>query len=319
MSKTNKKTKNILNSNWKDITTRISKGESLSSVAQLFGVSKQALSARLKRTSAKLKSSAANPTAKVLVMDIETSPFTAYSYNRWQVNISDAMRRDDDIMILSFAYKWLGEDEVFYEENRNHCDKAILQKLSKVLSEADVVIGHNMGKFDTPMVNTRLVMNNLPPVRPYRIIDTLKIAKRHYRFERNTLDWVARSLGCSRKLEHKNFPGMSIWIEMLHGNDEAWAENKDYNKMDVIVTEEIYEKMKPFTKPHASLVVGSGSTMKRCVTCGSTKLKPAGYAYTNVSKFQQYECEDCHSFSRGRTNLLPKEARENLLAPVTGI
>jgi len=318
MSKRNKQTKKILNQNWDEIQKRISNGETITAVAQLFGISRQALSARLKKKSGTVHT-VANPSARILVMDIETSPFTAYSYNRWQVNISDAMRRDDNITILSFSYKWLGDKEVYYEENRNNCDKDILKKLSKILNEADIVIGHNMQRFDTPMVNTRLVMNGLTPCKPYRIIDTLKIAKKHYRFEKNTLDWVARSLNCSRKLEHKSFPGMSIWIEMLHGNDEAWDENKKYNKQDVVVTEEIYEKMKAFTKPHISVIVGSGSTMKRCPTCGSTSIKPHGHYYTNLSKFQQYQCEDCNSFSRARKNLLSKEARENLLSPVAGI
>ena len=188
-----------------------------------------------------------------------------------------------------------------------------------VLNKADVVIGHNIGRFDTPMINTRLVMNNLLPCKPYRIIDTLKIAKRHYRFERNTLDWVAKSLSCSRKLSHNTFPGMSIWIEMLHGNDEAWVENKAYNKQDVLVTEEVYHKMKAFTKPHISIVVTAEDTTKRCVTCGSSDIAEDGYYYTNLSKFQQYTCSDCGSFSRGRTNLLSKEVRASLLAPVAGI
>jgi len=316
MSKNNKQTKKILNDNWGAMVAMRDKGSKTSVIADAFGVSRQALAARFKK--GVVANTPANPTLKVLVLDIETSPFTAYSYNRWQVNISDLMRKDDEITILSFAYKWLDSTTIHYEENRKNCDKSILEKLSKVLNEADIVVGHNMARFDTPMINTRLVMNNLPSCSPYRIIDTLKIAKKHYRFERNTLDWVARSLGCSRKLEHKAFPGMSIWIEMLHGNDEAWVENKAYNKMDVQVTEEIYFKMRAFTKPHASIVVGSESTSKRCVSCGSHDLNEFGYTYTNTSKFQQYKCVSCGSFSRGRKNLLPKEAKENLLAPVTG-
>ena len=318
MSK-HKKTKRILNNNWDEIKSLYESGTKISDIAIMFGVSRQALTARLKKASKTVHNTVANPIVKILVLDIETSPFTAYSYNRWQVNISDAMRRDDEITILSYAYKWLGDSEIYYEENRNNCDKDILAKLSLILDEADIVIGHNMQRFDTPMINTRLIMNDLPPCSPYRIIDTLKIAKKHYRFEKNTLDWVARSLKCSRKLEHNQFPGMSIWIEMLHGNDEAWKANMSYNIQDVIVTEEIYEKMKAFSKPHPSLVVGSGSTSKRCVTCGSTNLEAHGYFYTNVSKFQQYKCKDCGSFSRSRTNMLSKEAKQNLLAPVTGV
>jgi hypothetical protein len=162
-------------------------------------------------------------------------------------------------------------------------------------------------------------MNNLPPCKPYRIIDTLQMAKKHYRFERNTLDWVAKSLGCSRKLEHNDFPGMTIWIEMLHGNEAAWRANEDYNKTDVIVTEEIYKKMRNFSKPHQSVTVQAQSSSKCCVTCGSKDIVEDGYFYTNLSKFQQYHCNSCGSYSRGRKNLIDKKVRENLLAPVTGV
>ena len=88
--------------------------------------------------------------------------------------------------------------------------------------------------------------------------------------------------------------------------------------MDVVVTEEIYEKMKPFAKPHPSIVVGADSSKPRCVTCGSSDLTSEGYSYTNASKFKQFRCNHCGSFSRSRKNLLSKEARANLLSPVTG-
>lgn len=316
MSK-HKKTKKILDDNWSEIVQLRDDGMSLSDISIAYGVPKVTLKARFAKKV--ITNTPAHPSLKTLVLDIETSPFTAYSYNRWQVNISDAMRRDDDITILSYAYKWIGKDKVYYEENRKGCDKTILEELSKVLNEADIVIGHNMQRFDAPMINTRLAMNGLNPVSPYRVIDTLKIAKKHYRFERNTLDWVAKSLDCNRKLEHKNFPGISIWIEMLHGNDEAWATNKEYNKMDVIVTEEVYMKMRPFTKPHPSVAIGSNSLTKRCVSCGSKNVHEDGFTYTNSSKFQRYKCTDCQSFSRGRKNLLGKEVKENLLSPVNGV
>lgn len=316
MSK-HKKTKKILDNNWDEIVTLRNDGTPLEDIAIMYGIPKSTLKTRFDKKV--ITSTTAHPALKTLVLDIETSPFTAYSYNRWQVNISDAMRRDDDITILSYAYKWIGNDKVYYEENRDGCDKSILTKLTDVLNEADIVVGHNMQRFDAPMINTRLAMNGLSPVSPYRVIDTLKIAKKHYKFERNTLDWVAKSLNCSRKLEHKNFPGMSIWIEMLHGNDEAWETNKEYNKMDVVVTEEVYIKMRPFTKPHPSVVIGSNSLNKRCVSCGSRDIREDGYHYTNASKFQRYKCANCNSFSRGRKNLLGKEVRENLLSPVTGV
>ena len=315
MSKTHKKTKAILNQNWSRIIQELAEGSTKTEVAKKYGVSRQVLSARLNKKGVTAKE---DITAKVIILDIETSPFTAYSYNRWQVNIGDNMRKDDNITILSYSYKFLGSEKVCYEENRLGDDTTMLKKLAKVLNSVDVVIGHNMGRFDTPMINTRMIMNGLPPCKPYKIIDTLKIAKKHFRFERNTLDWVAKSLECSRKLEHKNFPGMTIWIEMLNGNDEAWKENESYNKMDVIVTEEIYEKMKPYVKPHLSLTVMGDVSEKSCVTCGSADMKPFGFHYTSVSKFQQYKCGSCGSFSRGRTNMLTKGDRENLLSPVTG-
>jgi hypothetical protein len=112
---------------------------------------------------------------------------------------------------------------------------------------------------------------------------------------------------------------MTILIEMLQGNDEAWKEHEEYYKMDVVVTEEIYERMKPYVKPHLSLIVGSNLHVEACATCGSDDLTKDGYHFTSVSKFQQYKCNSCKSFSRGRHNLIPKEVRSHLLAPVTGV
>jgi len=315
MAKTNKRTKNILNSNWKDILTRKAAGESTTSIAQLYGISKQALSARLKKQV--VTTSIANPTLKILTLDIENAPMMSYHWGLWQQNIGQPMRLDGDrSYMMTVAAKWLHEDKVHYFETRNEDDSSITAEILKLVDEADIIVGHNAQKFDMKKINAYAILNKIPPPSPYRVVDTMLIAKKHFAFERNTLDYLSHALCSETKSAHKEFHGFELWKECMKGNDAAWAEMKHYNIQDVRVTEELYLILRPWAKGHPSIVTTTDSTVHRCTSCGSKNVSTDGYSITNVSKFQKYKCNDCGSFSRGRKNLVSKAAREKLLTPV---
>lgn len=315
MAKDNKKTKRILNENWDAIVKQIEAGETKTNVAQLFGVSRQALSARLNKHS--ISTTTKPVPLKTLILDIETSPLSSYHWGLWQQNIGDPMRFDDDrSFMMSIAMKWLGSDEVFYFENRTEDDSEILKETFKFLDRADLVVAHNGKKFDLKKINAFALINNLKPPSPYRIIDTLVEAKKHFAFERNTLDYIARALGCSHKLKHEDFSGFELWKQCLAGNSKAWDEMRIYNEADVTVLEEVYLKMRPYIKSHPNVAVTANSTVPLCASCGSANLTQDGYSITNVSKFVKYVCNDCGSFSRERKSVLEPKIKEKLLTSV---
>ncbi len=316
MSKTHKRTKEILDTNWDKIMKKVASGTSITKVAEKYGVSRQVVAARIKAgTLPAIK--VVTPLLKVLILDIENAPMMSYHWGVWKQNIGQPMRVDGDrSYMMSIAMKWLHEEEIHYFETRTEDDSELVGKTLEFLDEADIVIAHNGKAFDIKKINAYAIMNGLNPPSPYRQIDTLIEARKHFMFERNTLAHVAKALNCTDKLSHGQFQGFTLWAECMKGNEDAWAEMKKYNIQDILTLEEVYIKMRPYIKSHPNVVTTAGSPGKRCTTCGSHNLTSNGFSVTNVSQFERFKCDDCGSFSRGRKNMLSAELRDNLLTSV---
>jgi hypothetical protein len=314
VSKTNRQTKKILNDNWDKIKELKDQGVKYTKIAKKFGISRQAVTARLKKAEVIVPSS---DTLKILILDIENAPMMSFHWNLWQQNIHKQMRVDGNrSYMMTIAMKWLGEDEIFYFETRNEDDSELIAKVLPFINEADLIVGHNAKKFDMKKINAYAILNGLLPPSPYRVIDTMLIAKKEFAFERNTLEYLSEALCTTSKSEHKKFTGFELWAECMKGNEEAWAEMKHYNIQDVLATEELYLVLRPWIKGHPNVNVKANSLDRRCATCGSTILTPDGYSITNVSQFRRYKCANCHSYSRGRTSIIHKDVKKQLLTTI---
>lgn len=257
--------------------------------------------------------------AKILIIDIETAPALGYVWRIWKENVG-LNQLEGHGYVMSFAAKWLGDDKVVYEEQRGFDDKELIQKLNKLLDEADIVVAHNGDKFDLPTVRSRSAVHKLLPPSPYRTIDTLKVAKREFRFLSNKLEFLADVLGCAPKLKHAEFPGFLLWKECMNGNDKAWEEMKAYNIQDVNTLEDVYLAIRPWIRNHPNLGVYQENKGERpvCPKCGKDHTHYRGYAYTNLSKFRRFVCMDCGAWGRERVNQIPKEERKVLGANIIG-
>lgn len=257
---------------------------------------------------------------RILVFDIETAPNTAYTWGMWQQNIG-LNQFVNDWYVLSVAGKWVGEDEVFYQDKshtwQDQDDSCVLGFIWELLNEADIVITQNGKKFDVKKLNARFVQNGMPPPSSYKHIDTLVIAKRHFGFTSNKLEYMTDKL-CKRykKLDHGNFVGMKLWTECLKGNQKAWEEMEEYNKYDVLSLEELAFILAPWSNQMPNLDMYYADEDNHCF-CGSTEFKPNGFAYTNVSKFARHKCSNCGAEKRSKINLLGKSKRASLLMNVT--
>ena len=257
---------------------------------------------------------------KILIFDIETAPGLGDIWHCWKANIGVKQLRDRGF-IMSWAAKFLDEDYVYYDSCRSFGkaeEKRILETFKEVIEKADVVVAHNGDNFDMKWIRAQMLYHNMEPVPPIKQVDTLKIAKQQFRFMHNRLEYLANFLGCTPKDQHKEFPGHELWSECLAGNQKAWDEMIKYNIQDVITLEEIYLKLRPWTKGGALAPnLGINDEGHVCPKCGSHHVQRRGFAYTNVSKFQRYKCNDCGGWSRGRTNVVNKERRKTLLTNVT--
>lgn len=252
---------------------------------------------------------------KILILDIETTPLEAYV---WQTQVWKARISDDNVItqwfMLCWSAKWLGEDDIMSmrltgNEALKEDDSRIVRGIWELLDQADIVIAHNGDMFDIPNLNTRFIINGLPPTSPYKTIDTLKIARKQFGFTHNSLNALGRVFGLGEKIE----TDFNLWRKAKHGNDEALIEMEIYNREDVNLLERVYLKLRPFIKNHPNLGVYTMCEDNQCGHCASIDLTFSGYVYTNTGKYATYRCNKCGAVSRVRKSSLQKEKRENLL------
>lgn len=250
---------------------------------------------------------------KVLILDIETFPVLASVWGLFDQNIALNMI-EKDWSIASWSAKWLGEDKIFYMDQRKSKDldndKKILEGIWKLMDEADVVVGQNSNNFDIKKLNARFIIHGMNPPSSYKKIDTMRISKKHFAMTSNKLEYLSNKLCTKKKSDHKKFSGFDLWKECMKGNILAWKEMERYNKQDVLATEELYIKLRPWDN---SLNVNLYSDTEDTVcSCGNKSFNKNGFAYTSVGKFQRYSCGKCGAEIRSRSNLFDKEKRKSL-------
>jgi hypothetical protein len=253
---------------------------------------------------------------KILLFDIETAPMLGYVWSLWDNNVA-LNQIYNDWHIISWAAKWLDlkSNKTMYQDQRNaknvEDDKKILQGIWKLLDEADIVITQNGKAFDQKKLNARFILQGMQPPSSFKHIDTLLLAKKHFAFTSNKLEYMSDKL-CTKykKLKHEKFSGFEMWSECLKGNKEAWKEMEKYNRYDVLALEELYTKLIPWDNA-VNFNVYHDDQITRC-TCGNEDLVKNGHTYTSVGKYQRYRCMKCGSEIQGRVNLFSKEKKTSL-------
>lgn len=243
---------------------------------------------------------------KILLFDIEITPSLGYTWGKYQ---QDVIEFNKDWYFLCFAYKWLGSQQVracslpdfpLYKKDKEN-DYELIKKLWELFDKAEIICGHNCDEFDIKKANARFAVHGLKPPTPFKSIDTLKIAKRHFQFTSNKLGDLAKHFGLGQKL---NTGGFELWRGCMIGDKKSWKKMVEYNKQDVVLLEKLYRLFQPWAVAHPNLnIYGEKND---CPGCGSPRMWRRGFDVTRVSKCQKYQCQDCGRWSYGkriRTNV----------------
>jgi len=234
-------------------------------------------------------------TPKVLLLDIETAPINGLS---WTVFDTHLIHVIEPTFILCFAYKWLDRSTVHtralcdypgYCRNKRD-DKALVSDLWGVLDDADVVVAHNGDAFDIKKTNARFVVHGLQPPTPYKTVDTLKIARRHFKFDSNKLDNIGRYLNVGRKLPNT---GKDLWLGCMSGDEASWRAMRRYNAQDVRLLEQVYHKIKAWSPSHPIMTAITPRNNVACPTCLSHDVQRRGWNIARVKKTPRWQCQGC--------------------------
>lgn len=238
---------------------------------------------------------------KIMFLDIETSPNVVFS---WRTGFKLSIMPDNIIeerKIICACWKWADQKTVYSAHwgREKQDDKELLIKLSKEIKKADVVIAHNGDRFDLKWINGRLLLNNLPPIGKVNSEDTLTMSRRAFNLNSHKLDYLGEVLGVGRKLD----TGFSLWKNIiLNKSQKALTKMVDYCKQDVVLLENVYNKLSPHVvhKVNKAILKGN-SRYLACKACGSTNVQKNGTRITSVGRYQRYQCQKCaHNFQDTR-------------------
>lgn len=238
---------------------------------------------------------------RVLLLDIETAPITAYVWSLWKQNVG-LNQIKEEWNILSFCAKWLGEPKIIYDDARHDPsdDSHLVKQLWDLLDEADIVIAQNGKRFDVPKIQARFLLQGYYPPSPFKVIDTMLMARQQFGFTSNRLEWLTDKLCSTKKSKHNEFPGFELWAECLKGNMDAWDAMRDYNIPDVTSMEELYLILRPWYVGHPNVAIYNDNDVPACPKCGSENIKQKGWTYTQAGKYERMHCSSCKGWSRGR-------------------
>lgn len=235
---------------------------------------------------------------KIVTIDIETAPNQAFTWGLWDQNVGLSQLIESS-SVLCWAAKYYGDKEIHYGSVQKGTRKKMLKGIHDIMSDADAIVSWNGDNFDLPTLNREFIVEGMLPPAPYKKIDLLKTARDKFKFTSNKLEYVGPHLGLGAKVKH---PGFELWTGCMNGDKKSWELMEKYNKQDVVLTEKVYEKMRPWITNHPN-VGAFAETVEACPNCGGHHLQRRGEAVTRDAKYQRFQCRDCGAWSRGKKAL----------------
>jgi hypothetical protein len=233
---------------------------------------------------------------KILFFDLETKPNLVYTWGLFNQNISLA-QIVDPTSVLCFGARWFGTKKVVFKSVHHDGRKAMLEELHRLMDEADYLCGWNSKGFDHKHINREFLENGMAPPSPTKDLDLLLLARKHFRFTSNKLDYVSQALGLGEKVKHTGF---QLWIDCMAGDAKAWSLMKKYQIQDVDLLLKIYDQLLPWMDnqhPNRGILEGNPDG---CIVCGADNLVAQGRAYTSTGSYQRLLCRNCGKWQKGK-------------------
>lgn len=288
----------ITNEDLQEYHKLIADGYSQRKACEILGVARSTMQDTLKRE-VKNVANVNDNDCKILYFDIETTLAKSYHFQQWGVNLTQKQKIQES-HLLSIAWCWNDGDVhgsiLTQDEILEHDDERLVLKLWCLLDNADVVVAHNGKRFDVKKANTYFLKYGLNPPSPYRVVDTLQIAKSKFALPFNSLDYIAEYLNVGRKIS----TDIQLWVDCDKGNQDALDKMLDYNEQDVVVLRDVYKRLLTWGNNNVSMNTYNDNKFS-CTNCGRDKVEliTNKFTYTNANKYLAYRCNSCGCVMRG--------------------
>ena len=285
-------------------------GKTLEEFSLELGRTPRAVASEIYRINKKEKEYAG---ANILIFDIETSPLKVYTWGIRDQYIG-THQIIQDWFIISWAAKWLGDKtimgQVLTPEEALDCDdKRIVSELWELFNTADILVAHNLNRFDKKRSNWRFLFHGIEPPLPYKSIDTLIEVRKYFGATSNKLDYLTGQLG----IRQKDDTDFSLWIRCMNGEKSALDEMLSYNITDVNILESTYKIIRSWMTNHPDVNLYKDKEVSRCPVCAGSVEYQTKQAITAANAYGTYRCTECNHVGRTKIPTTTKEQRKTLL------
>ena len=227
----------------------------------------------------------------LLVLDIETRPAVVYTWGMFNQSFGPSQVIEWG-GVLCFAAKWHGSDEMMFHAEWKGRERMI-RAAHRLLDKADAVIGWNSARFDVRWLQAEFQRAGMSRPSPYTNVDLMRCQKRDAFMLSNKLESRRLWLGEDGKAETGGF---GLWRDVLAGNREARRKMEEYNRRDVEITEEEFDRMRAggWVRGLPNHAIEGGHV---CPHCGSEKLQARGFRISLTRRYKRFQCRECGGWS----------------------
>lgn len=251
----------------------------------------------------------------ILYFDLESSLMGTLTFGIWNQNISgNRITKHSHLLSNSWAFNDEPPQGVRLspEDVAEGNDLLVVVDTIRAIEKADLIISFNGKKFDVPLLKTRALLHELPPIKFPPHLDLMQEAKRNFRFPSNSMQNISMYLGEHGKLATS---GRNLWERCYHYQNyddcnEALAQMLEYGLQDIDATRDLHKRLQGWFKSPVNIglitkEINGVNTKDNhdllCPHCSSKDVDKIGSkAYTSVSSFNIYRCGNsgCRGLSR---------------------
>lgn len=241
---------------------------------------------------------------RILILDVErVDGITQQHYwdrgdlkNRY-VHYETVVRHPRTTIVCA---KWYDDDEIIQlAEWDKGGRKQFLRKVHRLMEKADIIVGHNLDRADVPWLKGDLhVEAGLPPLPPFKTVDTLKVMRREFGQGApfKSLDAFCQIVGLQSKTDSYDRHAMERAVSEKSVEDRERL--TEYCAGDVIATQGLLDWLRPHIKNHPHLFADGTDSLTTCNRCGH-ETEPTSKRYVaNVLSYSMRKCPHCGGYSR---------------------
>lgn len=241
---------------------------------------------------------------RILILDVERLPGITKQYwwdrgdlkNRY-VHYETVERMPRTTIVCA---KWYDSPDVIrLAEWDKGGRKTFLRNVHRIMSRADIIVGHYIDNADIPWLRGDLhIEAGLPPLPPFKTVDTCKVLRQTFKSGApfKSLDAFCQLVGIPAKTDKYDREAMERAVTEKSVEDRERL--TDYCMGDVVATQGLYDFLRPHIKNHPALFVDGKDKLTVCNRCGHDTEPIAKRYVANLLTYSMRLCSNCRAYSR---------------------